>query len=179
MHAMVLAWDFARPSPGNSRAARIAMIPMTTRSSIRVNADGGFPGWNRDAAGTAAEIGSRLADDGTAVFTHSSSTHILSPYRGAIPKLVVRQTKIQRLIFQRPTIRISSTGIELASRFASIALSFHCINPITRKNFIPLLITFVTLVNVVWPPTFCQGRLKSEVCWSWYCLKPGDHSITT
>ena len=37
---MDLADSFARPSAGNSMAARIAMMAMTTSNSIKVNADG-------------------------------------------------------------------------------------------------------------------------------------------
>lgn len=38
MHFMADAFDLARPSVGKSIPARIAMIAITTRSSIRVNA---------------------------------------------------------------------------------------------------------------------------------------------
>src|ERR1035441_7025927 len=37
MHLMALAFSFARASAGNSRLARMAMMAITTSSSIRVN----------------------------------------------------------------------------------------------------------------------------------------------
>jgi len=38
MHAVRLADDFARLNTGNNNAAKIAMMAMTTSSSINVNA---------------------------------------------------------------------------------------------------------------------------------------------
>ena len=37
LHLIVIAFDFARARAGSSSPARIAMMAMTTRSSIRVN----------------------------------------------------------------------------------------------------------------------------------------------
>ena len=38
LHLIVIAFDFARARAGSSSPAKIAMIAMTTRSSIRVKA---------------------------------------------------------------------------------------------------------------------------------------------
>src|SRR6185436_3784129 len=44
LHEVRCAFSFAPPKAGNSNAARIAMIAITTRSSIKVNAGGHRPG---------------------------------------------------------------------------------------------------------------------------------------
>jgi hypothetical protein len=53
MHEVCLAFDFALARAGNNMAAKMAMMAITTRSSINVNAARVF---ERTKPGTAVEI---------------------------------------------------------------------------------------------------------------------------